>query len=332
MTVPEQVRKQTEAVQALYKDLNSDSASSTIDEAPESQATIQGVEPSVSADEVAPPVSDEPDNGAQEETFEQKYRTLQGMYNSDVPRLTQENRAMSERVQQLENLVSTVQAAPMPVPAAEATAPVSLLTDDEVEEYGESIDIMRKVSREIAGEFQQKITDLGAQVAALQGDVIPRVEQLASQQARSSEQLFWSQLMKAAPDWREVNDSPDFQSWLLEIDPLSGVTRQSYLENAQQNMDWQRVAEFFNSWQTLTGTALAQPNRAASELEKQVTPGKGRASSTSTTGGKRTYTPKDIADFFTNVQKGKFQGKEKERNTIERDIFAAQAEGRIIHA
>jgi len=41
------------------------------------------------------------------------------------------------------------------------------------------------------------------------------------------------------------------------------------------------------------------------------------------------YTRQDIADFFDNVRLGKFRGQEDERNRIERDIFAAQQEGRI---
>ncbi len=93
-----------------------------------------------------------------------------------------------------------------------------------------------------------------------------------------------------------------------------------------------RVASFFQSWQSATGASVAQPNRTASELEKQVTPGKGRTSGASQTGGTKTYTPQDITKFFEDVRTGKFNGKEDKRDAIERDIFAAQAEGRIVPA
>jgi hypothetical protein len=45
-----------------------------------------------------------------------------------------------------------------------------------------------------------------------------------------------------------------------------------------------------------------------------------------------TYTANDIKTFFSDVQRGKFKGKEQERDRKERDIFAAQREGRIVTA
>jgi len=136
------------------------------------------------------------------------------------------------------------------------------------------------------------------------------------------------------PNWREINDSPEFQAWLLEIDPLTNMTRQTYLDGAQRDMDAGRVAQFFASWTQANGTTPAQPNRSASnsELAKQVVPGKGRSIGVPHGNTKRTYTPQDITDFFKDVRDGKFNGKEEERDKIERDIFAAQSDGRIVNA
>lgn len=332
MAVPEQVRKQTEAVQALYNDINTEAGSPEDGETQVVEPVLQEVPPADSVDEPAPesaPV--EQGAGNQDETFEQKYKTLQGMYNADVPRLNAQVQELSQRGQQMEQLLASMQAAPAPTPE-HAPAPVSLLTDDEVEEYGESIDIMRKVSQEVAGQYEQKFLAMQETINRLQGQVVPRVEQIASQQAQSAEQAFWSSLQSTVPNWREINDNQDFQSWLLETDPLSGLTRQTYLDDAQRNQDVTRVASFFKSWQSATGAAVAQPNRTASELEKQVSPGKGRSGAAPQTGEAKTYTPNDITIFFEKVRTGKFAGKEKERDAIERDIFAAQAEGRIVPA
>lgn len=49
-----------------------------------------------------------------------------------------------------------------------------------------------------------------------------------------------------------------------------------------------------------------------------------------TTGGDtKVYTRVDVAKFFDDVRKGVYKGREQERDRIERDIFAAQREGRI---
>ena len=341
MSVPKQVQKQTEAVQKLYEELEAGEAPSPEGEAaPANDETppVQEVAPADSAEEVAPqPEPVEQGEGDQEdpnsETYEQRWRTAQGMINAELPRLTAENQELTGRLKQMEELISTMQAAPVADPEP-APAPKSLLTEDEVEEYGESIDIMRKVSQEIAAGYEAQMATMQATIDELKGTVVPRVEQVAQQQAHSAEQSFWSDLADAVPTWRDINDKPEFQAWLLEVDPLTGMTRQTYLDDAQRNLDAPRVAQFFASWGQDNGTAQAQPNRSAtnSELEKQVAPGKGRTSATPQGDQKQTYTPDDITKFFRDVRDGKFRGKEEERDKLERDIFAAQAEGRIINA
>jgi hypothetical protein len=333
MAVPEQVQKQTEAVKALYDDLNAENASSETDEAPVAEPVLQEVPPADSAEELAPesPPAEQGGDNRDDETWQQKYQTLQGMYNAEVPRMNAHIQDLTQRGQQMEQLLASMQAAPAPAPEP-APAPVSALTSDEVEEYGESIDIMRKVSQEIAGQYEQRLTAMQTKLDELQGTVVPRVEQIASQQAHNAEQGFWASLQSTVPNWREINDNQDFQSWLLETDPLSGLTRQTYLDDAQRNQDITRVASFFESWQSATGAAVAQPNRTASELEKQVAPGKGRSSGAPQSGETKTYAPDDITKFFEKVRTGGFKGKEKERDAIERDIFAAQSEGRITYA
>ena len=337
MSVPEQVRKQSEEVQKLYADLNEPNPDGSPEEG---ELLVKPVgdpastpAPTDSVNEPAPtPDANEPTPGEPED-FEQKYLSLQGMYNADVPRLTAENQALAARLTQMEGLIATMQTAPVPEVEPETPA-ASLLTAEEVEEYGESIDIMRKVSQEIVGPYQDQIITLETTIAELRGQIVPRVEQLASQQTQTAEQLFWSNLLEQAPDWREINDSQDFQTWLLEIDPLSGLTKQTYLEDAQRQLDAPRVAGFFNSWAKATGTVVVQPSGDAplTELEKQVVPGKAHNTGAPEANTPKTWTRLAIAAFFTDVRLGKYKDKEEERNLLERDILAAPAEGRIVNA
>jgi hypothetical protein len=339
MSVPEQVRKQSEAVQALYDDVAAPAETPSPVEGEGSGAKVVDLAPTpaVPANSVVEPAPTsapvEQGTGEPEETFEQKYRTLQGMYNAEVPRMNAMNQELTTRVQQLEGLISTMQNAPEPQQAV-APQQISALTDAEREEYGESIDIMRKVTQDVVGEYQQQIANLTATVGELQGQLVPRVEQIGAAQVQSAEQNFWSSLSSTVPNWRAINDHPDFQSWLLETDPLSGLTRQTYLDDAQRNLDHIRVAGFFSSWSSATGAAVAQPQPSAaiSELEKQIQPGKSRSGGAIPAGEPKTYTPQDITKFFEKVRTGGFAGKEDARNAIERDIFAAQSEGRIVNA
>jgi len=338
MALPAQVRKQAEAVDKLYNELNEnvvgqggDDTAEVVQQAVEDNRTEDqadnrgGQAPAPKAKEQAEGTKDE------DETYEQRWRSLQGMYNAEVPRLHTEKRELGKRVQQLEQLITSMNAAP----AKQQTPAEKLITEQDVEDYGESIEVMRRVFREEAYTKDAEIDDLKNLVRQMQGTVVPQVHQLSQNQAVSNEQRFWADLQAVVPDWQDINGDQGFQSWLLETDPLTGIPRQTYLDDAQRSLDARRVANFFSSWKGMSGVPEARTTRqatSASELERQVAPGKGRTGSSSTQSEPRTYSSADIKTFFVDVQKGKYKGKEAERDRIERDIFAAQREGRIVTA
>ena len=348
MALPEQIRKQTEAVQELYKQLNTsdNTGTSANDEADgtavavEEQNTFRRADENAVQDTAAQSTEVEQrsvDTGAEEdlprEDFVQKYKTLQGMYNAEVPRLHSQNRELNSRVQQMEQLLATISAQPA---TAQTTAVESqpYVTEDDRENYGDSIEVMRRVSREELSTVTQKMSQIERMLQQFQSSVVPQVQNLTHRQAMTAEQQFWSGLTDLVPSWRDVNNDSEFQSWLLQIDPFTGVTRQTILEDAQKNLDVRRVGNFFNTWLEITGQASAAQNTQrkspASELEKQVAPGRSRGTSTPTGSTAKTYSPADIQKFFEDVRKGKYKGREAERDRIERDIFSAQKDGRII--
>jgi hypothetical protein len=332
MAIPEQVRRQSEAVAKLYEDLNPESG------APEAGAETgnEGFE-AEPANRVVPLAAGSAsaeqgrsDNTDEELTYEQRWRSLQGMYNADTTRLRAENNQMNQRVSQLEQLISSL-SAPQQGQPAQGTA-ARLITDKDTEEYGDSIDVMRRAAREELSEAYREIADLKRTVMQVQTNVVPKVESVVQRQALTAENTFWSELSAIVPDWREINANQGFHSWLLEVDPLSGMNRQTYLDVAQGQLDAYRVGEFFRTWQSSNGNSAAQQPRnvAATQLEKQIAPGRGRTTSSATTGNEaKSYSRTDIAKFFDDVRKGMYKGKEQERDRIERDIFAAQREGRI---
>lgn len=347
MAIPEQIRKQTEAVKELYEQRTDDTTQGTgtpdtqaedsIVEQPTTPAQADGRTERDNATQSSSNEQNVDDTDSEEDQpkddFVQKYKTLQGMYNAEVPRLHTTNRELQSRVQQMEQLLATLSAQNNTAhqPAIEASPQV---TDRDREEYGESIDVMRRVSREEVTPVLQKMGQIEKLLQQLQTNVVPQVQNLTHRQAMTAEQQFWSGLTEVVPNWRDVNNDPDFQSWLLDVDPFTGVARQTILEDAQKNLDVRRISKFFSTWLESTGQANAAQNtqrRApASELEKQVTPGRPRSGSTPSGGKAKVYSPTDIENFFADVRKGKYRGKEAERDRIERDIFSAQKDGRIV--
>lgn len=324
MTLPKQLLDQSAAVSKYYADRDT--------ETPGEQPEAEGVEEQEVATDA---VQHHEHEAAQQPTtdFEQKYRSLQGMYNAEVPRLHAEKRELANRVQHLEQLISTMGSA-QPQKGQEAQRE-RLITEQDIADYGDSIDVMRRVFSEESASYKEEIAQLKNTIRQLQG-VVPQVQRLSQSQNVSNEQRFWDDINRLVPDWQDVNVNKGFHDWLLEVDPLTGSTRQTYLDAAQRRYDAQRVANIFATWKRSVGMSDAQARPAKqktiSELERQIAPGKGRSAASKGAGEPRTFSPADIQEFYRDVQKGKFKGRESERDRMERDIFAAQREGRIVAA
>jgi len=327
MAVPEQVRKQTEAVAKMYEDRKVAGEEGGVAPAPREGTPVATADNSAETKKPSNPVEHGVEN--HEDTFAQKYRTLQGMYNAEVPRLKSENKELSNRVAHLEQLLANLSTAPAPTQAGEP----KVLTEQDIADYGDTIDVMRRAAREEVAAANARVAQLEQAVRQMQATVVPRVEQVARHQSQATEQQFWAGLTSLVPEWEATNADAGFQSWLLDIDPLTGVSRQTYLEEAQRSLDAGRVASFFKEWGRVSGQAVAhdKPKVAvASQLEKQVAPGRGRSVGAPAGGDAKTYTTTDIEKFYADVRKGVFRGRDAERDRIERDIFSAQREGRIV--
>lgn len=341
MAVPEQIRKQTEAVNSFYSqdDSTRGEQASDADVAASNQA--EGTISTLDSATAAASESAREHGGSddlEDARFAHKYKTLQGMYNADVGRLTAANRDMTARVSHLETLLASLSAPPAPVAQSAPSAPVSSLTETDMAEYGDSIEVMRKVAQDTFSPVFSKVSGIERAVnelaAKLNTSVVPQVERVSRQQAASAEDRFWSALNAELPDWQKINNNKAFLDWLAAVDPLTNLTRQQYLDQAQSALDVSRVVAIFRAFasksEISSAPTNAQPSRSASELERQVAPGRGRSSATTSSEAPKTYTPVDIRKFFEDVRQGKYKGRESERDRIERDIFAAQRDGRIV--
>ena len=309
--MPEQIQKQVEEANELHEQLANEASDGAASEnaAPEAEAQ--------------PPAEG---NTTTEEALMHKYKTLQGMYNAEVPRLHQQNRELTQRLQSMEQLIATMSYQPQ---AHQQQQPQeAYVTDADVEEYGDAVDVMRRAARDEMRSLNQRLADVETTVQRINSSVVPQVQQVARQQYANAEQGFWAELSSAVPNFRDINADPNFLAWLGEADPMTGITRQTYLDDAQRRLDARRVASIFHSWSAKTGGG--NQSIAPSQLEQQIAPGRSRGSGVpAATGSGTTYSPDGIRKFYDDVRTGKYKGREQERSRIERDIFAAQREGRI---
>lgn len=278
-----------------------------------------------------------------------KYKVLQGKYNAEVPRLQKTVHAQSEQITSLQqqlvatqNLLASLggQRSAAPAQPAQDTppAPVKLIKDEERREFGDDlIDLMRRVVREETASLPQEIDRRVAPVARTVEQVASATEQAAQRDAEDRRLAVFALLDAQVPKWKEINGDDEFLSWLDQNDPYAGVPRGKLLQQAFQAHDGPRVVAFFRGYQnehavvTPAAPAPAPAPAPQRKLEQLVAPGSQKAGSTGTQdgSGKRVWTAKEIRLFYADKQNNPRKYTPEQWKAYEKDIFAAQSEGRI---
>jgi len=345
--LPKQVRDQVDALQAMMTEQQP-----PVQEGAEGQQPPEGAELPAGDD---PAAGDEPAGGEEpqgEDTWEQRARSMAGR----LEQALQANQQLSTRVGDLEMQVSTTRlyGKPTQQPAQPEPPPV-LVNPEERADYGdEFFDIVGRRAKEVyAPEFAQ----LDRRIKQIE----TKTEAVGEVMQKSQKRDLYGTLYEAVPDWKEINHSPEFKSWLAYPDPYSGMKRHDLLNDAFARHDTQRVVNFFagfvaeatglpqnpqggtqpapplsNGQASGDGTRSAAPplsNGQASErptLESFAAPGRARSGPQTLPPDKPIYTQAQIAKFSDEKRRGLWRGREADVQAIEADIFRAQHEGRLI--
>jgi hypothetical protein len=318
MSLPRAVQQQVEEADALVAQMNGTQP-----------VNPDTGEPIVPASQPAPdpqpqPISQEPDPkpAVPDETWEQRYHSLKGKFDAEVPRLYAQVREMNDQIKTLiaENAVAKVQPA-QPDPVSTKT----LITEQDKEAFGS--DLLDLIDRAT----EQKLTGsrhLEAQLRAEIDELKGKLGTVSERQVVSDTDRYESALNNAVPDWQALNVDQGFLNWLAEVDPVYGMPRQYALNNAYEAKDALRTATIFNQYKKTLAPATPQSN-GNKELQRQVAPTRSRTSPAPTNPNmdKRVYSQQDIDAFYTEWRRGFID--EAEAVQIEKDIHAATVEGRI---
>lgn len=283
-----------------------------------------------------PPVVEPPPAAPVVEDWEQKYRTLQGKYDSEIGRV---NRELDSFRQLLATMHTAAPVAQAPAPARVETTTV-VVPEDDVTAYGpELIDAARRWAR---AEIEPELRSMRDKLEKLEGgQVVDRV-----QSARNHVMAVLDADVEIGKIWRDINQDQRFVDWLGQADPLTGARRGEWIGRAFDAGDAARTKKFFTSFLSEhtaavpapaplpTQTAPVTPAPAGGDgLERFAAPGRGVAAAPATPGGapseKRVWTRAQIAAFYHDCTHGKYAGRDEQRTALERDIHAAAMEGRI---
>lgn len=316
MSLPKQVQDLADEAERLQQELQ---APQPLTEPTDEELNRQ--QPVTVAEETPPvEVKPEPVTHAEDETWQRRYQTLQGKFNAEVPRLNSE---VKELKHQLAEAIARIDQATKPAP----TQHEKLVTDKDVEAFGSDlVDLVKRQATEVArAEMGQEIDILKAKNAELVG----KLTGVTERQGKSDLNTYFAELARLVPDYEVINVDPGFMEWLADTDPLSGHTRQDYLNEAFGSFNSQRTATLFNTYKQLTA-APAVPE-VPRELTRQVAPGTSKVSAKPPTNAEtKIWRSAEVDQFFRSVTRGDYKGNESEQARIEAEIDLAVMQGRLM--
>lgn len=313
--LPRQIQAQLDAAEAALAAQNqppAPPAPPTVPEppAPPAPPTPDPIVEATPPQPPAPPAATPPS-----ENWEHKYRVLQGMFN-------QTNR----QVQELTTRLTELTRAPAPAPTPAPTAPPTPTADpNDVNAFGlDMVQMVQRTTEQVLARAAQVIEGRFQQIENTVSMLKNAIEGTSQTVAQTAEELFFEKLTEAAPEWEQLNTHGGFLAWLSEKDPISGITRDAALKSAQESGDAKRAAAIFKAFLATLPPPPAAPPAGS------PTPRTAGSPPPAPTPSKPTYTQKQVTDFYADVARGRYRGREKERAETEAMYNAALAEGRIM--
>ena len=319
--VPASVRKQAEESDAIMKRLQNSAPEGENEEVVETNMvesgneteTPQGTEPS---QEGSTPAGDD-------ESFEQKYRVLQGKYNAEIPRLQNQVSQLYQEVSRLQHEKEQLSQQPGPEQNIPDQKEISGIDPESLSEYGDEFGNLAKSFNALLEQNKRLQEELGS--------IKDSTQHIQKDQHSTKEARFWDALSQTVPQWQDVNQNQDFLNWLTQEDPVSGTVRQRILEHHQGNFNAQGVANVFKAWMNESGHKANKQSTETAETKPQprnVQPQTTRAEGPDAA-SQGQWTRAQIKEHYDSYNKGKWSGREDEWKKIERQMMQAVQEGRV---
>jgi hypothetical protein len=269
-----------------------------------------------SAEEISVKQPDEV--SGEEETYKQKYATLQGKYNAEVPRLQSQLNELSARLtDMLTKRPEVIERAQQAEQDKKGPAHSRYLKDNEREDYGDEVlDMQGRMAKGVA----ESVTE------AMTRPLLNRIEYLESLVMDTSSQNFWSRVESQIPDAQSTNDSdPLWAEFLGGTEPNSGLTYREIGERAYAANDVSRMVNLFK--------AFGSPAKAQTTVKNKPPVKPGKVASNVVSAGntdKPRIKESDVQKFYAEVARGMYKGRPDALKAKEKAIDEAFSEGRIV--
>lgn len=328
MALPKQVQAQLAEVEELEKTLTAQpKAKEQKAKKPEEPEAELDTEAEVTAEtDGAPanvdvkPADTSPTDVADD--FRQKYSTLKGKYDAEVPRLHQQIRDLTSKLAALEAVQYEKPSEP-----TKPKEKVSYVTDADRAEFGEELlAVQRRVAQEVSQDYEDRFEQQEAIIKELQ----KQLKQTGSQVGQMS---FGQRLRQLVPDFEQIDNDERWVAWLNEVDPILRDQRRVLAQAAFDKGDAEAVAHYVKLFKKTIADPEADIQVKAirqTELEKQVSPSRSASSASTPTDRKgRVYSQSEIDNGWSKIRILTRKGNYAEAEKLEAEITAAYLEGRV---
>jgi len=332
MALPKQVQKQLDEVEELEKQL--EAQGEEVEAKPEvkkkktsKKAKAEDTEVEVTDDEpIEEPVAVEatPANDSVEEvseSFKQKYATLRGKYDAEVPRLHQQVKELTDQM----NAIRREAEAAKKAEAEKPKEKVSYVTDADREEYGDDlIDFQRRVAKEASQEYEDRFEQQARVIEQLQ-------QQISNTGSQVGEVGFTQKLNALVPGFDQLDNDERWVAWLNEYDPMTRGPRRDQAQAAFNAGDAEAVAHYVSLFRESVEPVANGKSDRDTELEKQVTPSRSASTVTNKSSSKnsKVYSERELNNAWTKIRTLNTQGKYDDAEKLEAELTAAYMEGRV---
>ena len=241
---------------------------------------------------------------AEFDALHQQYRSLQGQFGDRNARIN----TLEERLKELENSGS---AAPTP------ETPYPLLSKEEVDGWDpEVLDVQARI---VQGAIDTALP------RAIQ-PILARLDALEGSQSVMSREAFWDKVDAAYPGAKALDHEPRWDVFLqTQREPVSGLPYLVLAQKAEADRSVERLVNIFTAYAAYTGTAGPGDNVSTQIKPPQARGGNGAPVPTKPP----MINESTLQQFYTDVSKGKFEGKRKEYEQKKAMFDKAIDEGRI---
>ena len=261
--------------------------------------------------------------------YEQKFKTLDGKYKAEVPRLYEEKNKEKARADELAQRIAKLE----DDIAKSKTVESSKEIDADLAELELDYPSVAKALKKIKDDNKEKLKSIRDEFQTGVKTELDTVKVDINSAKLDKFDMDMREL--GVSDWKQLDLDPKFKDWLSEEVPYTGSTKLDFIQNHAKNRNAKEVAKFFLDYKkSLAGPDEEVKDTGHNKMDKYIAPPKGKSGTAPNLPGESTgLTREAYKKFMDESTTGKFNPAKwggKTESQVDDMFDAAIASGKLL--